>query len=328
MMIRDDLSIGVDIGGTKIASVLINRKGTVLASDYRMTEVEMGKQETIKRILESIHSVYTEEDSISGIGIDVPGLVDPREGIVENAVNLGWDRVELRKELQMALGTKVPIFLQRDTYAQALSEYYYGCARGEKNFVYLSLGSGLGAGALVDGKLLQGANRSALEVGHMVLPGLKALCSCGKTGCVETILSGPGMLRTYQDASWQAQIPSALSEKKDLTLAEISAAFTTGEERSRALFAEVSHYAAIVIAGILSVLNPSLVIIGGGTGLAIYDAIQAQMKAEIEQLTWKENVRNVRIEKSSLDSSALGAASLVWYGMTDNQEHQIFQEVN
>lgn len=328
MQSDDSLSIGVDIGGTKIASVLVNRMGKVLSSDYRMTEVEMGKEGTIQRILESIQSVIPQTGTVSGIGIDVPGSVDPVEGIVENAVNLGWDRVELRSELQLSLGSKVPIFLQRDTYAQTLSEYYYGSARGIKNFVYFSLGSGLGAGALVDGKLLQGANRSALEVGHMVLPGLTNQCSCGKKGCVETLLSGPGMIKTYQNSLWRSDIPSDLMKNADLSLTEIASAYTAGEKRSQLLFAEVAHYSAIVISGILSVLNPSLVVIGGGTGLAIFDDIYPQMKTEIDQLTWKENVRQVRIVKSSLDSSALGAASLVWYGMNNNQEHQILQEVN
>ena len=318
MTINDEVAIGVDIGGTKIASVLTDRTGAVLASDYRMTDADQGDAVVIQRMIESIRSVTPQGKAISGIGIGAPGSIDPENGVVENAVNLGWTRVELRKELQSALGANLPVFLQRDTFAQTLSEYYYGCAKGVDNFVYLALGSGLGAGALVEGRLLQGANRSALEVGHMALPGLTAQCGCGKTGCIETILSGPGMLRAYQDAGWHVDIPSVLREKKDLTLAEISAAFTKGDRRGQALFAEVGHYAALVISGILTVLNPSLVIIGGGTGLAIYDHIQAPMKAEIEQMTWKENVRHVRIEKSSLDSSALGAACLVWYGMAQS----------
>lgn len=316
-MTNIEYAIGVDIGGTKIASALINRKGTVFASDYRMTEVEMGKTEMINRILTSIHNVMLKGHDIKGIGIDIPGSVDPKQGIVENAVNLGWDRVELRAELQQALGTKLPIYLQRDTYAQTLSEFYYGSAKNQKDYVFISIGSGLGAGAMVDGRLLQGSDRAALEIGHKSLPGLKTVCGCGKTGCVETILSGPGMIRTFKNMDWNSQITSDFALTDDLTVQDILNGYSSGDKRARILLLEVSRFLAEIISSVITVLNPTLVIIGGGTGLAIYDYIIAEVREEIKQITWKENYRNLTIEKSCLDSSALGAASLVWYGLNN-----------
>ncbi len=316
-MTNNEYAIGVDIGGTKIASVLINRKGTVYSSDYRMTEVEMGKAETINRILTSICNVMPKGQEIKGIGIDIPGSVDPELGIVENAVNLGWDRVELRKELQQSLGTKLPIYLQRDTYAQTLSEFFYGSAKNQKDYVFISIGSGLGAGAMVNGRLLQGSDRAALEIGHKTLPGLQTLCGCGKIGCVETILSGPGMIRTFKNLDWNSQIASDLALKDDLTVQDILNGYSAGDKRARLLLSEVSRYLGEIISSMITILNPALVIIGGGTGLAIYDYVISEVRVNVEQTTWKENYRNLTIEKSCLDSSALGAASLVWYGLNE-----------
>jgi glucokinase len=312
-MENQELAVGVDIGSTKIASILVNQKGSILASDYRMSAVELGQEETIERIVASINSVIGTYQSISGIGIDVPGVVNPETGLVEKAVNLGWDNVDLRGKLQQKLMHHCPISLERDTFAQALGEYYYGSARGEKNYVYLAIGSGLGAGALVNGQLLLGSSRAALEVGHLGLTGLTALCSCGKIGCAETLLSGPGMIKTYQCATWCPQFATRGTEAETFSVQDILQRAQQNEPRANYLIAEAARYLGELISDIAMVLNPSQVVIGGGVGISAFDLLLPGINAEIIKRTLPENHQHLKISKSSIDSSALGAAALVWY---------------
>ncbi len=317
-MKNNSLAVGVDIGGTKVASILVNQDGEILASDYRMTAVEMGKDETIRRVAESINCVVGDHRDVCGIGIDIPGSVDPEKGMVENAVNLGWDRVELRKELGEKLTVDSPIYLQRDTYAQTLGEYYFGVAKNVSNYVYLAMGSGLGGGAMVNGKLLLGNNRSALEIGHLGLTGLTTPCACGKIGCAETLLSGPGMVRTYLNQEWHPEFAIETPGSDGLTAQDILTRAQSGEMRASLLMEQVSRYLGELISDILMVLNPSMVVIAGGVGLAAFDVLLPGVESEIAKRTWKQNYVDLVIKKSVLNSSALGAATLVWYSMSDS----------
>ncbi len=312
-MDNQELAVGVDIGGTKIASILVDREGKILAGDYRMTAAASGEDGTLERIVASIQSVIGSHRSVSGIGIDVPGVVNPETGVVENAVNLGWERVALREEIQKRFTMRIPIHVERDTYAQTLGEFYFGAARQVSDYVYLGIGSGLGAGALVDGRLLQGSGRAALEIGHLGLTGLTHPCGCGKIGCAETILSGPGMVKTYLTGGWQAEFPIEPENNTDLTAQDILARAQAGESKAQQVVSEAGRYLGEVISDLLMILNPSLIVIGGGLGASAFGQMRPGMDTEIKRRCMPENYRNLRIEKSTLDSSALGAASLVWY---------------
>lgn len=312
--------VGVDIGGTKIASVLVDQAGQIVASDYRMTAVERGSQESIHRVVSSIEAVIAGQSNIRGIGIDVPGLVYPELGIVENAVNLNWDRVNLSEIIRQKLSLSVPIFLQRDTFAQTLGEHYYGAARGETNYVYLGIGSGLGAGALINGQLLIGSGHAALEVGHLSLTGLTNLCGCGKIGCAETLLSGPGLSKTYQASNWHPELPLKVDSEEELSAEAIIKRAQEGEGRALLLINEFGRYLGELLSDLIMTLNPALIVIGGGAGLSAFDLYIESAMNEIKLRCLPNNIRSLKIKKSSLDSSALGAASLVWYSMQNHQQ--------
>ncbi len=319
-MENQNFAVGVDIGGTKIASILVDQAGQIVASDYRMTAVELGPQESINRVVASIASVIEGQSGITGIGIDVPGLVYPELGVVENAVNLNWDRVNLAEIIREKLHSSLPIFLQRDTFAQTLGEYYYGAARGEKNYVYLGIGSGLGAGALIDGRLLIGSNHAALEVGHLTMTGLMNLCGCGRVGCAETLLSGLGLHKTYVSPEWHPELP--LQAKGDLSISAeyIIEQAQQAEPRALLLINEFGKYLGELLSDLVMTLNPALIVIGGGVGLSAYDLFIDSALAEIERRCFPNNIGSLQIKKSSLNSSALGAASLVWYSMKENRQ--------
>lgn len=308
-----NLAIGVDIGGTKIASVLVDSKGRILASDYRMTGVGLGNDESIQRIIASIENVAKGHHEICGIGIDVPGLVSPESGMVEKAVNMNWERLNLSEILQSSLSFSTPIFLQRDTFAQTLGEHYYGSAQGETDYVYLGIGSGLGAGALINGELLIGSGHAALEVGHLTLTGLTERCGCGKIGCAETLLSGPGLVRRYQSLEWNPRIGREENRPGEITTEEVVERAIQKDPRAVLLIHEFGKYLGELISDIVMVLNPAAIVIGGGLGLSAYDLFIEEVQSEIKKRCFPASYQALKITKSSLASSALGAASLVWY---------------
>lgn len=319
-MNSQNFAVGVDIGGTKIASVLVDQNGQIFNSDYRMTGVDQGPEESINRVVESIASVLKDAPEVSGIGIDVPGLVFPELGIVENAVNLNWDRVNLVQIIRERLHSSLPIFLQRDTFAQTLGEHYYGSAVGVKDYVYLGIGSGLGAGALVDGELLLGSNHGALEVGHLTLTGLSKMCGCGRVGCAETLLSGPGLLKTFLAADWRPDVQSPSLNGEEPSAERVISLARENDPRARLLINEFGKYLGELMAGLVMTLNPSSIVLGGGVGISAFDLYHERAVQELNQRCLSQNSRNLCIKKSSLDSSALGAASLVWYSIKENQK--------
>ena len=312
-------AIGVDIGATKIASALVDREGKILASDYRMTASDLGENGTLDRIAASIQSLLEDPYTVSGIGIDAPGEVYPTRGTVENAVNLGWERVALKEEIQKRISSNIPIYLERDTYAQTLGEFYYGAAKNVTDYVYLGIGSGLGAGALVKGSLLEGSNRAALEIGHLGLTGLTRPCACGKTGCAETLLSGTGIVNTYLSDSWGCEFPPLPGISAALSAQEILQRAQSAEPRAQMLVEEFGRYLGEIISDLLMILNPELIVIGGGFGLSAFDQALVSMQAEIKRRSLPSNYQKLRIEKSTLESSALGAASLVWYSQNQSR---------
>mgnify|MGYP005815172563 CR=1 FL=1 len=308
-----NFAIGVDIGATKIASVLVDGFGKILASDYRLTALPSDEDGILDRIAASIQSVMGIRNDISGIGIDVPGVVNPTRGAVENAVNLGWEGVALREEVKKRIYTDTPIYLERDTYAQTLGEYFYGSAQGAENYVYLGIGSGLGAGAMINGRLLEGNNRAALEIGHLGLTGLTRACACGKVGCAETLLSGSGMVKTYLSPDWEANLIPEAQGLLQLSPQDILVRAQKGEARAQKLVDEFGKYLGEVISDLLMILNPSLVVMGGGLGVPAFNQVESQMWDEIRRRSMPENYQKLSIVGSTLESSALGAASLVRY---------------
>lgn len=169
--------------------------------------------------------------AVRGIGIGTPGQVNPTAGIVRNAVNLSWREVALVDEMRARLGARVPIWIQKDANASALGEYLFGAAQGCDDFVYISIGSGLGGGVVAGGRLLTGAAWNAAELGHLSLDPGGWLCACGNRGCAETVVSGPGLLAVTRGYLDEGDHDSALgkNENAELTTAAILAHAATSD---------------------------------------------------------------------------------------------------
>ncbi len=301
-----ELAIGVDVGATKIAAALVARDGELVDSDQLLTRPERGSAAVLDDVARLVSSWLDRGGAaIRGIGVGTPGQVDAEAGTVHNAVNLGWEEVPLVAELQARLAGETPVWVQKDANASALGELVFGAAQGYANFVYVGIGSGLGGGVVAGGRLITGADWNAAELGHLSLDPAGRLCACGNRGCAETVVSGPGLV-----ALARRTIAGAPT---DLTAEQVVQQAAAGDEPALAALAEVGSWLGIVLAACVAILNPALFVVGGGLGLAAFDFLAPAARAELGRRTLAGSHENLKIVRSQVASSAVGAASLVWY---------------
>ena len=323
-MKTQQLAIGVDVGATKIAAVLADNSGYTLLRMNRPTQPERGAIAVIHAIGDIIQEMLSRSPRpVTGIGIDTPGQVNPIDGIVRGATNLGWDEVSLVEELQGYLNIQMPIYVIRDAYAELLGEAYLGNGQGIKDLVYLGLGSGLGGGAMSNGHLITGATLNASEIGHLSLDRNGRLCKCGLYGCAETVVSGNGIVETtqqwMQNQSWQTILPDA----SDLTAADIIHAAKRNDDLATAVINKAAQWLGQIIATYAIILNPSRVIIGGGFGKAAFSLLIPNAKEELKRTALDMNCQELQILPSTITSSALGASCLVWHSQASTFQHKV-----
>lgn len=310
--------VGIDVGGTKVALTAADRQGQLLSELTIPTLAhDEPPRQIIRRIADAVHQVQAQAGRpLAGIGIACPGPVDPLRGIAISAVNLGWQDVELRDELQKAGHFNVPIWLQNDVKAGALGEAIFGTAIGEPNFVYLAIGTGLAGGALIQGNPLNGATGCALEVGHISIDPHGPLCPCGLRGCVEMYLSGKGLMTGMK--AHVAEHPESPWANRDFSTHDIIAAAREGDEASLAIIDRAGEVLGEVLKWCTIILNPSLIVIGGGMGHAAYDLLIDRALEAVKAGVLKQNFEALNIRKSIMESSALGPAAVAWHNLEQN----------
>ncbi len=307
-------AIGVDLGATTIAAALIDRSGQVVESSCIATAAAEGSEAVLERIAAQINALLERAPgTVDGIGIGSPGQVNPVEGVVRDAVNLGWREVHLAAGARSRLERDMPIWIQKDTNAGALGEYFFGAARGCADLVYLTIGSGLGGGVITNGVLVTGMTSSASEVGHLALDPIHGRqCTCGLRGCAETVVSGPGLIAITREYLAARTRQSGLRDRSDLTTAAVINAARSGDELAIAAFDQVGQWLGMVMAVCVAVLNPATIVLGGGLGLAAFDWLAPAAEHELHRRVLAKSYQPLSIVKSQLTSSAIGAACLVW----------------
>ena len=308
------LAIGVDVGATKVAAILADDTGHVVHELRRSTEAKRGATAVIHTVGNAIQELLDYSPGhVTGIGIDIPGQVDPFAGIVRGAANLGWEEVHLVRELENVLPAIPPVFVIRDAYAELLGESYFGAGKGFQDLVYLGLGSGLGGGAMSDGRLITGATLNASEIGHLSLDKNGSLCSCGLVGCAETIVSGNGVLATTRTWMHTRKFSTTLVDSPTLAAEDILMAAREGDELATAVISKAARWLGQIMAAYAIILNPARIIIGGGFGKAAFDLLLPEALQELDQRALAMNRQHLEVVPSTLESSALGASCLVWH---------------
>jgi glucokinase len=211
------------------------------------------------------------------------------------------------------LDEALPVLVQKDTNASALGEYFFGAARGCPDFVYLSVGTGLGSGIFAAGHLITGSTWLPGDLGHLSLDPDGLACVCGQRGCAETVISGLGLIRLVREWSAQQRYPTGLKASPDLNAQVILAAAREGDPLAQAAFNLAGNWLGQIIAMCIAMLDPARIVLGGGVALAAFDLLVEPAQIEIRRRVHPRRFASLEILPSQLTSSAIGPACLVWY---------------
>jgi glucokinase len=264
------LTVGVDVGGTKVAAGVVDEQGQVLARVRRATTAQIpGAAEQV--ISEAVHELAS-SFPVEAVGVGAAGLVDETRSVVRFAPNLGWREQPLRAQLEQATG--LPVVVENDANAAAWAEYRFGAARGRDDVVMLTVGTGIGGALVLGGRLHRGRYGLAGEVGHLVLDKDGRHCGCGRRGCWEQYASGNALLRTARNRAAQdrdrARVLLSYGDGTPEGVAgpHVTAAAQAGDPVALETFEEVGYWLGRGMAELAAVLDPGSYVVGGGVSEA------------------------------------------------------------
>lgn len=271
--------VGVDIGGTNTVIGLFDKDRNIMAkttiSTFEGQSTGLVRtnnpREFYDRLAKSIRTLAVKSNCdgrIVKVGIGVPGRIDMDRGIVEAASNLEWYDIPLAAEMSSRLG--VPVLIENDVRAYALGEAIAGAGKGYRNIVCLTLGTGLAAGLIVDGRIVRGGRWNAGEIGHEPVEGIPYPCNCGNTGCLETVASATGIVRLAKEAVLAGEVTSLAlgGSVHQLTALDVYRASMQGDPVACGIFNRVGTLLGRKLLSVLYILDPDIVIIGGGVAAA------------------------------------------------------------
>lgn len=310
-------SLGIDLGGTKILTAVANADGHLYSRDHSITPAEEGHQAVIQSIFQSIESSLNQAQitttDLTAIGIGAPGLSNPETGVLYTSPNLpGWQDVPLRDVIEKELNTKA--FLINDANAAALGELYFGAAKGIRNFIYITLSTGIGSGIIIDGNIYTGSTGTAGEMGHMVIDDEGPLCKCGSRGCWEILASGTAIAREAKNRIKQGIRTSILDyadgEIEKVNAEVIDKAARAGDNLAKEIIIHTGYYVGVGLSNLINIFNPEMIVIGGGLS-NIGDMLLEPAYEEAKRRAFAQSYGAVRFVRAELgrNSGVLGAAA-------------------
>ncbi|HOM73319.1 MAG TPA: ROK family protein [Armatimonadota bacterium] len=311
--------VGVDLGGTNVRAAVTDRDGKILGEGREPSLAQEGVDATIQQIIKAIGSAVTDAgvdiSQIAGAGMGVPGSHKSKEGIVLWSPNFkDWHGVQLLAPIREELG--IPVFMGNDVNVAALGEFNFGAGRDVNSLVMLTLGTGIGGGIILDGKLVLGSTDAAAEIGHSIIMPNGPECSCGRHGCLES-LAGKDAIIERAARKIQMGRKSTLIRDEDwplweITPAEIAQAAQEGDEVAIETMSETAYYVGIGIANAINVLNPEMVIVGGGISLA-GDVLWGPLLRTVNALALTRSRRACQVVPAKLgdDAGVMGGVTLV-----------------
>lgn len=313
----EKLTIGLDVGGTKMAFVVADRQGNICDDITIPTHANNDYNITLDRIAHQLNQYLSDFKEVEGIGIGVPGPVNNKKGIAINAVNLLWQDVPVVDGLKQRLSRPLPIYMENDVNVGAIGEQLYGVAQGVSNYVYLAIGTGIGGAVMLDNGIMRGTSYSEMEIGHVSLdPVHGRKCTCGLTGCVEMSISGKGFVANAKQH--YADYPDTTIPQNNITTREIINQAQNGDTLANFVIDEGATTLGIACAWCTNLFNPRQIILGGGLIQATYNLMKDKMLVTLEERTLRQPFEAVTISLSKLTNAALGASALVWYYKQEN----------
>ena len=314
MSSRSRYIIGVDLGGTNIVVGAMPEDGSrEIAFRSLPTYAAQGADSVVERMnqmIEDVISVTMAEtgaarEDFLGVGVGAPGPMDPEHGIVVVAPNLGWKMFPLRDRIQKGIGLRTT--LDNDANCATLGEWWTGAAKGARNVIGVTIGTGIGGGIVIDGRLYHGASNVAGEIGHMTIDSTGRRCGCGNYGCLEAYASGTAIAERAREAlaSESEGILMAMCEGKleRVTAQMVYKAANDGDPIAVDVVRETARFLGAGLGALLNVLNPEVVVLAGGVVNA-GEALFAPLKAEVRRRAFAPAVDSCRIVPGMLGGSA------------------------
>ncbi|MBS1615912.1 MAG: ROK family protein [Bacteroidetes bacterium] len=310
----NNLALGIDIGGTNTAFGLVNRSGEILKQGVLSTrghatvfDFVAALKSALSPLIESIGI-----ENLQGIGIGAPNG-NIYTGEIVHAANLDWKgRIPLAQIMQDMLGLKTHV--TNDANAATIGEMKYGAAKGMKDFILLTLGTGLGSGFVANGQLIYGHDGFAGELGHVRAVPEGRLCGCGRKGCLERYASANGIVSSAQEMMLHSSVASCLREMPNLTAASITQAARAGDQLALELFEFTGAILGTCLADAVAITSPEAIILFGGlsqAGALIFEPTQRHMEASMLHI-YKGKVKLLPSSLPDADAAILGASALVW----------------
>ena len=309
--------VGIDLGGTNIVAGVVDENYNIIATAKTKTNCPRPEKaiadDMAKMALEAVKNAKLTIDDIAWVGIGTPGIANSKTGIIEYSNNLGFNNTPMVKYIQETIDK--PVFIENDANAAAYGEYVAGAAKGAKNAVCITLGTGVGGGIIIDGKIYSGSNFAGAEIGHTVIEVDGAECSCGRKGCFEAYSSATGLIRMTKEAISENPdcIMAKMADEKGKVTARTSFdAMRAGDSVAKAVVDKYIKYLAAGITNTINIFQPDILCIGGGVcneGDPLLLPVKELVKKEVYTRNSPKNAEIV-IAKLGNDAGIIGAAFL------------------
>ncbi|MBQ3885395.1 MAG: ROK family glucokinase [Ruminococcus sp.] len=309
--------VGIDLGGTNIVAGVVDEEYNIIAKASTKTNCPRPEKEIAddmaKMALEAVKNANLTIDDIEWIGVGTPGIANSATGIIEYSNNLGFKNTPMVKYIQETIDK--PVFIENDANAAAYGEFVAGAAKGAKNAVCITLGTGVGGGIIVDGKIYSGSNFAGAEIGHTVIEVDGAQCSCGRKGCFEAYSSATGLIRMTKEAMEQfpdSKLNDMAKEKGKVTARTSFDCMRAGDKVAKDVVDKYIKYLAAGITNTINIFQPDVLCIGGGVcneGDPLLLPMKALVKEEVYTRNSEKNTEIV-IAKLGNDAGIIGAAFL------------------
>jgi glucokinase len=313
--------VGIDIGGTKCAVSLAEANGEILHRKGMLTQAANNSPNQVLDQLAGMVRDMLEErgmnsEAIRGIGVSCGGPLDTKTGIIYAPPNLpDWVAVPVRQFFQEAFG--LPVYVENDANATALAEWRFGAGRGYNNVVFITMGTGIGGGIILDGRLYHGTNDLAGELGHQTILIDGPLCGCGKRGCLEALASGPAIARLARESLSYGRHKRVLAladgKSSDISAAHVVAAAKEGDTFALQILNEAGTYMGLGLANVIQILNPEIIILGT---IAVHagDLILDPIRKAVSEYSWQRSREVCTIVPAALGDRAQDLAAIAIVG--------------
>jgi len=322
-------ALGVDLGGTKIRTVWADATGAVRSEAVLPTPSDHRLEAVTAAILDSVRQVRAAASNRAepaglepvGLGIGVPGVVSADGATVVQAPNLGWRQAPLRQQLQSALG--LPVRMENDANLAAWGEYWFGGWGRSQSLVYIGVGTGVGGGLILDGRIYRGSSGGAAEIGHLVLEPTGPPCALGHPGCLEAVASGSAIGRSAREAILAGRgvglLEAAAGDLEQVDARTVVHAYRHQDPEATLILNQAAAYLGMGLATVVNLLNPELVVLGGGVADALGPELLEMIEGEYRRRVFPALGEAARLVLSRLGggSGALGAAALALHDSGD-----------